>query len=453
MRLKFFIIIFSVLTITAISISGIHFHFFRLERLRLIEINLQQNATLLTNSDLTLTKSEFSQKGKQFIDKIIGDDKVNIIIAIYSQNGNLLYKNDNAYIFETQNKLPKEFRNWEDVETKDYFIKYLTVKDDVQKRIIKVGMVLNQSLLRWKYLNQRIFIFVGLLLIIITIISFLLTTILFRPVHLLAEQVNLMSEKLEKGEFNDLKSWFALVQHKTKDKDEFTNLVASLDKLANKIIESQNLTQRWSALMAHELKTPMTILKNSIENLTSDLNQNESKVKQVDQELQRLEDIIMNFLEWASLENDPAKPDIHVLMLGKRCSNLIQALQDNYENSNIIYINKLNDEKKIFCHPLHFEQVINNLIINAIKYGKNGPIEVELTEEFISIKDYGHGIPDAVLENFGKPFNKFKQDDASGHGLGLAWVNTIAKKYSWRILFDNKEGTTVKIFIPGLNDN
>lgn len=448
MRLKFFLIIFSVLCVAAVSISAIHFHFFKLERLRLIELNLQQNATLLTNSDLTLTKSEFSRQGKQFIDNIIGDDKVNIIIAIYSMGGNLLYKNDNASIFDLENKLPREVPTWQDVETKEYFIKYLTVRDESQRRIVKVGMILNQSFLRWKYLNQRIIIFVGVILLVITVISFFLTNILFRPVHQLALQVNLMSEKVEKGEFSDLKSWFALLQNKNQSNDEFNNLINSLDKLANKIIENQSLTQKWSALMAHELKTPMTILKNSIDNLTKDSNGDPEKIQMVDQELERLEEIIMNFLEWASLENDSSRPDIHVIMLGKRCHSLVQTMQGNYSKASISFHNKLTDEKKIFCHPLHFDQVMNNLIVNAIKYGSGKEIIVELDENFITVKDQGPGIPEAVLENFGKPFNKFKQGDATGHGLGLAWVNTIAKKYDWKITFDNSNGTTVKIFIP-----
>lgn len=448
MRLKFFLIIFSVLCVAAVSISAIHFHFFKLERLRLIELNLQQNATLLTNSDLTLTKSEFSRQGKQFIDNIIGDDKVNIIIAIYSMGGNLLYKNDNASIFDLENKLPREVPTWQDVETKEYFIKYLTVRDESQRRIVKVGMILNQSFLRWKYLNQRIIIFVGVILLVITVISFFLTNILFRPVHQLALQVNLMSEKVEKGEFSDLKSWFALLQNKNQSNDEFNNLINSLDKLANKIIENQSLTQKWSALMAHELKTPMTILKNSIDNLTKDSNGDPEKIQMVDQELERLEEIIMNFLEWASLENDSSRPDIHVIMLGKRCYSLVQTMQGNYSKACISFHNKLTDEKKIFCHPLHFDQVMNNLIVNAIKYGNEKEIIVELDENFITVKDQGPRIPEAVLENFGKPFNKFKQGDATGHGLGLAWVNTIAKKYDWKITFDNSNGTTVKIFIP-----
>lgn len=452
MRRKFFFIIFSVLCVAAISISAIHFHFFQVERLRLIELNLQQNATLLTNSDLTLTKSEFSRQGKEFIDKIIGDDKVNIIIAIYSMGGNVLYKNDNASIFELENKLPREVPTWQDVETKDYFIKYLTVRDEAQKRIVKVGMVLNQSLLRWKYLNQRIFIFVGVILLVIAFISFFLTNILFRPVHKLALQVNLMSEKVERGEFNDLKSWFALLQSKNDSHDEFNNLISSLDKLANKLIENQSMTQKWSALMAHELKTPMTILKNSIDNLTKD-STDTSKVQQVDKELERLEEIIMNFLEWASLENDASRPDIHVIMLGKRCQTLIQTIAAHYKENKIHFINNLQEEKKIFCHPLHFDQVINNLIVNAIKYGDHKEIIVELNQEYISIKDQGPGIPDSVIENFGKPFNKFKQAGAEGHGLGLAWVNTIAKKYDWKILIDNTSGTTVKIYIPNSIEN
>jgi signal transduction histidine kinase len=448
LRLKFFFTIFSVLTLTALATSYIHYHFFKLERLRLIEINLQQNASLIADSDLTLSKGEFRSKGQELMDEIIGDDKINMIIVIYAENGNVLYKNQNAEIFEVPDFIPKAFPHWQNFESQDYFIKFLTIQDKTQHRIIKVGMILNQSLLRWKYLNQRISLFVLILLGVITIISFFLTYILFRPVKKLADQVNLMTDKIEKGEFKDLKSWFGIQKKGGNPKDEYQKLISSLDKLAVKIMDHHMLTQKWSALMAHELKTPMTILKNSIEDLTRDLQIEPSRKQNVENELDRLEKIIMDFLEWASVENDPSRPEIHALPLGKTVLRLINTIEDNYPQTSIVFHNNLKAEKRIFCNPLHFDQVLNNLLLNAAKYGGTGAIEVTVNDESLMVQDHGPGIPDEVVENFGKPFNKFNQGNQTGHGLGLAWVSTVARKYEWQISISNQSGTMVKVTFP-----
>lgn len=413
-----------------------------------MELNLQQNATLLTDSDLSLSRKEFSNQGEEFVRNAIGDDKVNMIVAIYNDKGKLLYKNENAHIFDLPATLSLPFQTWEDVEKKDYFIKYLTQHDPKQNRIIKVGMILNQSLIRWKDLNQRIVIYVGLLLFFIAIISFFLTAVLFKPVQKLAEQVNLMSEKIDSGEFADLQSWFQKLKLKSRRNDEFSSLLSSLDKLANKIRDTQSLTQRWSALMAHELKTPMTLLRMSIDNMLTKSEVSSESVTAVENELNKLETIIMDFLEWASVENDSSKPEIHAINVPFKVQENVTSLQKNLKDMTVNVHNTCNEDFRIFCNPIHLDQMLNNLITNAGKYGGN-TLDIYCETGKIVFQDQGQGIPDKVLQNFGKPFNKFKQNAATdGHGLGLAWVSTIANKYHWKVQVSNAQGTRIEITFP-----
>src|SRR5690606_2378900 len=99
------------------------------------------------------------------------------------------------------------------------------------------------------------------------------------------------------------------------------------------------------------------------------------------------------------------------------------------------------------CNPIHFDQVINNLLSNAHKYGQ-GQIFLLFQDDSLIIKDNGPGFPESVLSNFGKPFNKYKVHGVDGHGLGLAWVNTIAKKYQWKISLQNDAGAAVILKFP-----
>ena len=444
LRTRFFFTIFAVLCVTAASISYIHFHFFRLERLRLIELNLRQNATLLLNSDLNLTRKEFSDEGDELVDDIIGDDKVNVIVGIFNRRGQILFKNANAEVFDMPDRL-SGFSEWEDHEVGDFLIKYLTVKNEKQNRIVRVGMVLNQSLIRWKFLSQRISLFAVIILMVVTLITFFLTYLLFRPLKRLTDEVNELGAHVGRGEFKRLGSWFQKMDEVHRP-DEFQRLTISLGKLAKKISDSQVLTQRWSALMAHELKTPMTRLKLSVEGLLHDSPATEEEKTAVELELKKLETIIMDFLDWASLENDSQKPVLHAMSIAKKITHVVSDLQSDHPE--IDFELRLSNDLKIFCHPLHFEQVLDNLFSNAIKYGNGGKIIVSLTGSSLTIKDEGPGIPDVVLENFGKPFNKFIQSEVVGHGLGLAWISTIVRKYNWEILWRNDEGTEAHITFP-----
>jgi len=444
LKYKFFIAIFLALSVTAFSVSAIHYHFFKAERLRLIELNLQQNANLLVNSDLELTRSEFKSQGKELIENVLGDDKINVIVGIYSGKGNILYKNENAAIFNLPAEIDLNFKEWEDIEAKDYFIKYFTLLDSEQDRILRVGMILNQSLIRWKDINQRIILFVVIVLLVVSLISFLLTEALFRPMSLISRDVKLMASKIDSGEFKELRSWFTSQRNgKQLLRDEYSNLLSSLDLLAERIFENQLLMQKWAALMAHELKTPMTRLKNSVEGFT--LNKDDKYLKSIESELAILESVVMDFLAWASLENDQSKPEIHAISLKKRL--LIALRLFEAENSNHSFELESSDEKdiKIFCNPLHFDQLITNLISNSIKYSKNNRIAVKAINNQLKIIDYGKGIPQNVLDNLGKPFNRDNEHGIEGHGLGLAWVKTICKKYDWDLSISNINGTQITI--------
>ena len=444
MRLRFFFTIFIILSITAASVSAIHFSFFRGERLRLMETNLEQNFTLLTQSDFHLTKKEFSQKGEKLIDDIIGDDKINMIVAIYGDDGKLIYMNDNAEIFDTPQTIGKSFSEWETVEYKDYLIMYLTRQD--QGRVMRVGMILNQSIIRWRYLNQRIYIFVGMIILVNMIISFFLTYLLFGPIRLLSDKVNLMAEKIDGGNFNDLQTWFAMVKKSSSKSDEFMGLIDSLDKLASKISETQSLTQRWSALMAHELKAPMTLLRISIDTLIQKTGASQELVQDIEVELKKLEEIIMDFLEWASAENDSTRPELHAVNPYTRLKDQVERFQRVHPGIQFVFEMKPTDDK-VFCLPMHFDQVTSNLLSNAVKYG-GGKITVKGDSSSISFQDNGQGIPERVMENFGKPFNKYQQKGHPGHGLGLAWVNTLSRKYHWKIDINNQSGTCITLSFP-----
>lgn len=442
MRFKFFLTIFFALTITALSISAIHFHFFKLERIRLIELNLLQNATLLIDGEIPTSKKELLHKGDAYVDRIIGDDKVNIIVSIYNRDGALLYANENAEVFDTPEEFDLNYQQWEDVERGDYFFKYLTTPDRTGDRIFRVGMVLNQSLLRWKYLSQRVLLFASIVLTVILLISYVLTTLLFRPVLQLADQVNAMTGKIDSGDLNEFKSMFNLTSNRFKD--EFSDLLASIHKLATKITENHNITKKWSAMMAHELKTPLTILKNRVETLSLEGSSSAKKIADVDEAMLRMESIIEDFLQWASFENDPSKPEIHAVSLFKRSEFIVQNLKETFPQAQIDLRNFNQSDARVFCNPIHLDQLLSNIITNSIKYGK-GVTKVSIHQDSVSVSDDGPGVPLEILEKLGSPFNHISKNGTAGFGLGLAWVSTICRKYGWELLIDPAQRNIVEV--------
>jgi two-component system phosphate regulon sensor histidine kinase PhoR len=113
----------------------------------------------------------------------------------------------------------------------------------------------------------------------------------------------------------------------------------------------------------------------------------------------------------------------------------------------------------IQADPVHFTNVLDNLLDNALKYSPENPQVTVSTANpspdvlIISIRDNGIGI----AKNFQKKvFNKFFRvptgniHNVKGFGLGLYYVRNICQQHGWKIQLDSEpgKGTTVQITIP-----
>ena len=113
---------------------------------------------------------------------------------------------------------------------------------------------------------------------------------------------------------------------------------------------------------------------------------------------------------------------------------------------------------EVCVDPLHFTNVITNIIDNAIKYSKGEPritIETERTNNanIISIKDDGIGIDKEKLKSVFDKFYRVPTGDVhnvKGFGLGLFYVKNICTAHGWTIdvKSEQNQGTTFIIKIP-----
>ena len=134
-------------------------------------------------------------------------------------------------------------------------------------------------------------------------------------------------------------------------------------------------------------------------------------------------------------------------------SELINQIILKYNNENIT----INSIDKIYCNGRKnlIKRCINNLIDNALKYGKK--VNVELTKKstniFIKIEDDGPGIPKNEYDNVFKPFYKIDKGRAeakSSVGLGLSIASDIIRSHGGNIKLEKSKlnGLGVKIFLP-----
>ena len=227
------------------------------------------------------------------------------------------------------------------------------------------------------------------------------------------------------------------------------------------ISKLEQLRSEFVANVTHELKTPLTAIRGSIELLKSADRDEETRryfYDVLDIEAERLHHLIDDMLVLSQIEN--AKPD----STEQRCDvaqeirETVARLYPIAEKENITLKVELKDGIWVACSSSRLQQMLGNLIENAIKYNKpNGSVKITAEESrqmaVIRIQDTGIGIEE---EHFNRLFERFYRVDTSrsraigGTGLGLSIVKHLAVLYGGEVSVESTPGvgTTFTVRLP-----
>ncbi len=206
--------------------------------------------------------------------------------------------------------------------------------------------------------------------------------------------------------------------------------------------------------VSHELKTPifniqgyiLTLIDGGLEDEKINLKYLKRASKSVDRMINLIQDMdTLNKLESGILEVKRINFD-----LGRLIHDVLDMLEDSAKKRSIRLkaAFKRSEHYEVFADPNRIEQVLFNLIINAIKYGKRGG-EVSVSifgmdERFlVEISDDGMGIPEQDIARIFERFyrvDKSRTRDAGGSGLGLSIVKHIIDTHKETINVRSTEG-------------
>ena len=452
MKRRFIITIAIVLAITVGGIGLLQYFLFRAEQFRLIDQQIESVASLLASSDLTTIELKGFEDAADIIDDVTGGEHPNQFFLVYSRTGNLIYKSANAdYLPDNIPLTP----TWQTIENEGHYIRVLSIPLEKHRpgiafsgghhRMLQTGIILDEALVRWREVGRYVFIYSSLIIVLILLSTIILSATLLTPLRQLAAYLRFMGSRFdEKQMVKDENAIPAanLAAQLMKHKDEFGQLVVAAQSLHERVGRALKTTQVWTAQMAHEMKTPLTILQNSLEGIRSagELEAKDKAALEAQKEVTHLNSLISGFLEWTSAENFPTTDaDVHAIRLNTEVEEIAQKMLRAHPGRVKI---ELESDVRVFARPAFFQQAVSNLISNALKYSPaHADVRVVLRNDTLSIFDEGGGIPPDVLKNLGQPFN-YGLTDRHGFGLGLAWVSTICRKYGWELRFINSGGGT-----------
>jgi two-component system phosphate regulon sensor histidine kinase PhoR len=222
--------------------------------------------------------------------------------------------------------------------------------------------------------------------------------------------------------------------------------------------------------MTHELKTPIASISLAAQMMNDDsVTKSEQMTRHLGgiiiDEAKRLRFLVEKVLQMSMFDRNSTTFKKKELDLNEMVENVANTFSLRVEHTGgKIYTQIEAVDSAMYVDEVHFQNVINNLLDNAVKYRKQDqPLDIYIktwnddNHLYCSIRDTGIGIKKDSLK---KVFDKFYRvhtgnvHDVKGFGLGLAYVKNIVELHNGEIKVDSEygKGTTFTIKLPIMNE-
>ena len=245
--------------------------------------------------------------------------------------------------------------------------------------------------------------------------------------------------------------------------ETFNKTITALSQTKSERKGIESAKTRFLSITSHELRSPMTPLKAQLQMLEGEyfgaLNEKQKEaVSIVIRNADHLDRIIVDFLEISRIEAARLKFLFEKVSLNKSVQELLSVMKGFMPEKKIKIINKISKLPVIEVDAERVNQVLRNLINNAIKFSKdNGIVEVTAKVEqnhlLFSVKDQGIGMKDEDQRRVFEPFYQAEQTmyrKKGGTGLGLAICRGIVESQNGKIWLDSEvgKGTVFYFTVP-----
>ncbi len=328
------------------------------------------------------------------------------------------------------------FTNIENTENPARYLKVSIFKDQVYAPIRTI---------RW-IIYTGMFISIGLVIIV----SILFSRYISRPIL----ELESTARDIAKGNTNRTLN--------LDRKDEFGQLADSLNQMADRLrddnLELKRMYQKQSQFFAditHEIRNPLHTISGALEMLEMhDLDEDQKKkyIKTASRQTHRINRLFKDLVTLQRYDSDDhfikKKPfDLQILI-----NTLQELLEPDAEDKGLslicdgVSIRVLGDPDKI-------EQVLENLVSNAIKFTPEGHVKINTRDTgnsvIVEVEDTGIGISEEHLERLFDRFyrtDKARSRDKGGTGLGLAVVKSILNAHGTEIHVESEPGKGSKFW-------
>ena len=222
---------------------------------------------------------------------------------------------------------------------------------------------------------------------------------------------------------------------------EFDLLNHQLISMTDRAQQDYQVVKEFSANAAHEMQTPLAVIRTNTEALMQDeyvLQHHDKSIQTIGQSVNRLTRLNHDLLLLARIENGqfPLQEKIDLdKIIQLKTEELAELL-----GSKKIDLQLQLTPVHISCNPHLAEVIVNNLLNNAIRYNKEGGIiKIELTPQQLVISNTSL-LPALEKEKVSQRFYRHPDTKADGNGLGLSIVKQVCAVTGYTLQYDYQQG-------------
>ncbi len=411
------------------------------------------------NSHRTILEQNFNLETLSHVALMESEARTDVVIT--DKNGKILARSQSHpetsdYLKNLKKPVPYMGSVLADNWKKEQFIATVSPIQKDQTTIGYVFMFQNTASIHalMERLNKH-FLIVGIVSGLVTIVIII---ILSRKLAQPLIQMKEATLKLSKGEFT--------VALTTNGQDELSDLSNAIQKLSDELNHLRHERKEFLSSIAHELRTPLTFIKGYSDILIKRDLSEEARHKYlviIKEETNRLARLIRDLFDLAKMDENSFVVDTERLNMTDFFANIEARFSPAFQEKQIHFTVQCEDKLSLLADPSRFEQIIMNLLHNALAYcavGDTTMVQVKQLNEtlLITIEDTGKGIPKKDLPFI---FDRFYRVEKSrtralgGSGIGLAIVKELVHAHGGEVTVRSEEtkGTTFELMFKGVGTN
>ncbi|MFH8881738.1 sensor histidine kinase [Streptomyces californicus] len=237
-------------------------------------------------------------------------------------------------------------------------------------------------------------------------------------------------------------------------RDEITEMASAVDHMATALQDKLENERRFTADVAHELRTPLMGLVTAAGLLPED----DEAAALVRDRLRALSALVEDLLEISRLDAGAERARLDPVPLGDLVADVVRRTDtdtrvtvepDDAEEARVPNVDGASAGARgagavgstglVETDPRRVERIVVNLVANAHRHGA-GPVEVTVAGARIAVRDHGPGFPPELLAHGPRRFRTGASERGRGHGLGLTVAQGQAGVLGARLTFTNAPG-------------